>query len=751
MREDENIRTGLKIGCTTQKLLLYPALLLLSVLGTLSPAFTQDSEKTIPELWDDFHASPEDTTQILALAELGYIYLRANPDSALLLSEEAYQRAQNLNYDSGIAAASISLAEAFALRGMQDSALVYYNRGVNLYVQLKNTPGMSRSYNTRGLFHFSTGRLKKSEQDLDKALLIERSRKNPIMIAKVLHNLGRVYAMQNNIKEALTCYLDARNLKDSLVNLDNPLMNDQDRANTLINLGALYQQLNQYKDASLCYQEALDIFADGPPYPRMIILYNLGTLDELQGKLSEGLAKLEESLDIAQELNAVPNQPYMYDAIGTVYRKQERLELAEEYFDIALTMLDTAVENLPLKVAVLNNVGQLLLDKEKYLEARGVGQQALFLADSVASIQGMLDAHKVISEAAIALDDPVMASYHQARYIEWKDTIDREAHNMELLGIQAQKDVELEQARGELNLAREKQRITSRWNTFLVVALATIVGLLVTVLVLYFRSRSLNRSLESAYSALGEQNVKVVSINQKLEIANNKLQQFAFAAGHDLKESLRNITSFTQLASREIPGDSMAKEHLQIATQGGKRMKKMLEDLLNYSKVDVTETENHWIPLTEVVTSVKNLLQDDINSTKGDIHQQVNIRLKADRIAMEQLFFNLLHNGLKYHQEGVPPRVSINCEERPEGLVFLIRDNGIGIDQDYLESIFEPFARLHNRDLSGSGLGLAICKRVVQSYGGRIWVERQEEEKSGSVFAFTIPHASPQLLADSLA
>jgi signal transduction histidine kinase len=116
--------------------------------------------------------------------------------------------------------------------------------------------------------------------------------------------------------------------------------------------------------------------------------------------------------------------------------------------------------------------------------------------------------------------------------------------------------------------------------------------------------------------------------------------------------------------------------------------------------------------------------------------------LKANRNEVEQLFFNLIHNALRYSKPGVPPRIQIKLEKRKDEIVFQVKDNGMGIPEKERSTIFKPFHRLHNRMQSGSGLGLAICQKVVQSYGGEIWHEQVPE--GGSVFCFTMPKAQPK-------
>ncbi|MGH1437572.1 MAG: sensor histidine kinase, partial [Lewinella sp.] len=228
-----------------------------------------------------------------------------------------------------------------------------------------------------------------------------------------------------------------------------------------------------------------------------------------------------------------------------------------------------------------------------------------------------------------------------------------------------------------------------------------------------------------------------------LNIASSKLSQFSFATGHDLKESLRNITSFTQLASIELAENPpQAQVHLQEAATSGKRMRKMLDDLLHYSNLGGNDTVISRFPLDEAISSVKQQLKTEIEEARGDVLLTTPATLKANRTEVEQIFFNLVHNAIRYQSPDREPRITIKLEDREQQLVFIVCDNGMGVPIDHQKNIFKPFFRLHNRSKSGSGLGLSICKTIIESYDGKIWYEAAND--NGSCFCFTLPKSEPK-------
>jgi len=310
--------------------------------------------------------------------------------------------------------------------------------------------------------------------------------------------------------------------------------------------------------------------------------------------------------------------------------------------------------------------------------------------------------------------------------------------------VQVMMNQKLDEEKHQRVLIAQEIEFTRSWNRILIIASVLILILAIALAIALLKVSKINKELTKTNELLEDMNLQLATSNQKLGFANNKLQQFAFATGHDLKESLRNITSFTQLASIQMAEDlPSAQQHLTQAAAGGKRMRKMLDDLLHYTNIGGDDSVVASFQLSEVVGSVKQQLKEEIETTRGDLHQTTPASFKADRMAIEQLFYNLAHNALRYGKAGEPPRVTIKAEKRGGEIVFQVKDNGFGVAKEHQENIFKPFHRLHDRMQSGSGLGLAICKRVVESYDGKIWYETNPD--GGSVFCFTLPAADPKV------
>jgi PAS domain S-box-containing protein len=233
----------------------------------------------------------------------------------------------------------------------------------------------------------------------------------------------------------------------------------------------------------------------------------------------------------------------------------------------------------------------------------------------------------------------------------------------------------------------------------------------------------------------------VQRMNAELRRANADLQQFAYAAAHDLQEPLRNIALYTQLLAFRYESrlDDDGDEILNITRDSATRMQALVQDLLTYTRVIGSDQPPAPVDCNRVFRSVLENLSAAVVESRATITSGALPEIRAHESSIVQVFQNLISNAIKYRGEG-PLRIHVDAERHSDGWLFSVSDNGIGIAPEYQERIFGVFKRLHGREIAGTGIGLAICRRMVEKYGGRIWVESPGEGK-GSTFRFTIPQA----------
>jgi light-regulated signal transduction histidine kinase (bacteriophytochrome) len=226
---------------------------------------------------------------------------------------------------------------------------------------------------------------------------------------------------------------------------------------------------------------------------------------------------------------------------------------------------------------------------------------------------------------------------------------------------------------------------------------------------------------------------------KELAISNAELEQFAYVASHDLQEPLRMVTSFmTQLEKKYSDVvDDRGRQYIHFAVDGGKRMRQIILDLLDFSRVGRTEDDQEEVDFNKLINEILVLYKRQIQELRASIVFENLPTLQTYKTPLRQVFQNLIGNSLKYNKTGRAPIIKISYKETKTLFQFSVIDNGIGIAREYFDKIFIIFQRLHNKDeYSGTGMGLAITKKIIENLGGQIWVE--SIEGSGSTFYFTM-------------
>ena len=245
----------------------------------------------------------------------------------------------------------------------------------------------------------------------------------------------------------------------------------------------------------------------------------------------------------------------------------------------------------------------------------------------------------------------------------------------------------------------------------------------------------LKKSLAESMAGQRKAEEELESCAHALATAEKELQDFLYAAAHDLKQTLRVISVYTELLQRQYAQDKQATEFTSFIVDGVTEMRTLIESLLTFSRMSAPGRRT-TVSLSAVVQWALLNVEASARESGAQITYAELPEVVVDESQMVQVFQNLLSNALKFRREE-PPRISVSSEAEPGAYTISVRDNGVGIESQYRDQIFTPFKRLHGREVPGTGLGLALCKRIIEGHGGRIWVE--SDGRTGSTFKFTLP------------
>ncbi|GAB3030477.1 sensor histidine kinase [Natronobiforma cellulositropha] len=255
------------------------------------------------------------------------------------------------------------------------------------------------------------------------------------------------------------------------------------------------------------------------------------------------------------------------------------------------------------------------------------------------------------------------------------------------------------------------------------------------------RAKTRERELERRNAELEAARADLETAVSELEASNERLEQFAYAASHDLQEPLRMVSSYLGLLERQYGDDldETALEYVAFAVDGAERMREMVDALLEYSRVETRGNAFEPVDLETLLADVRKDLELSIHASEAALTVDDLPHVYGDARQLRQVFQNLLSNAISYSGDA-PPRVRVSAEPEDSMWTVSVSDAGVGIDPEAHERVFGVFERLHTQEEQpGTGIGLALCKRVVERHGGTIWLESIPGE--GTTVSFTLPAA----------
>lgn len=594
------------------------------------------------------------------------------PSEAIDYATQALELSRTLPYDTLKIRAYQFIGEATFRSGEIFRSMEYFEDGLALAEKIDHQKYIAFMENSLGLAYLNKGYYEKALRLFMNSLdYWNANGGKPSRIIPISNNIATVYKKMKQYDQALHIY-------NQVLPIAEETNNAYLGAALNHNIGNLYLDIEEYQQALPFFRKALQIQND-PKYRVATIGFyiNIGRLFTQTGKLDSAFLYYNKGLTLAQEVNSAYHIQEVYRGLGNFYQQSGQYSKAIESYR---TSLKGAVRSQ--KTASIADIRRELSDA---FYANGQSDSAFFY----------------------------LKSHLQLRDTLYNEDLKRQIAEMNAIFSDKERNMEYRELQNQERF-RRIQLIFS-----IVASILLILGL-INLFIRFREKKAANKLLESQKGAIEIQ-------NQRLTQSNSDLRQFAYVASHDLREPVRTIRSYLQLLQKRLGKDltEKGKEYIDFAIDGALRMDRLLRELLLYSRIGRENLPYESIDLNEVIDSVKDNLYQQIEENEAIILVDHLPMIKAQPVRMIQLFQNLISNSIKFR--GVEtPLIRISYSSTNTHHQISVKDNGIGIEEQFQEKVFTIFQRLHTQEeYEGTGIGLALSKRIIEQHGGEIRFESQ--------------------------
>ncbi|MCF8233933.1 MAG: tetratricopeptide repeat protein [Bacteroidales bacterium] len=702
-------------------------------------------------LWQSSYAQTEQTSKRDSLKQqitettgeekvelwlmLAKSYLSTSPQKVIEYGEKAYNYSDKIGYQEGEAKALNRIGSGYYLKGNYDSAMRLYDQSLDAYIQLDKKRGMADAYSNIALIYDGLGNYNKALEFNLKSLEIEEGLGNKWGIAVSLNNIGNVYYYISNFDKALENYQNALNIYLELDDANGV-------AQSYNNIGSVYQVTKDYGNAETYFHSALVFHKKlNNPIEMASCYNNLGNVYVELNDFREALYNYEKSLEISESIDDKWSMANTYMNIGGIYLKQKQYKKAENFFEKAA-------------------------DLAEKINAKGI----------------IANTNQALSELYAEQNRHREAYDHILKYNRLHDSLfNKETRenikNLEM-GYELQKqerEIELLQQQDEI---RQLKLEKSRKNTY--IFLAIILVIIVLIIFIYNRYRNkknTNKLLEQKNEEISRKNDELNDFNKKLESrviertksleeelrerkkidielkkalknaedANYLKNAFLANMSHEIRTPLNGIIGFSSLLETELSlmENKELYEYANGIQKSGERLLHLLNNIIDISRIeandmDITIDSCHVNEIIKNVAELYSFKANDkgikFNTKLNDLPQAV-----ADEVKLTKIISDIIDNAIKYTEKGFI-NVVTEFDEKSKYIRIIVKDTGIGIDQAYLDHIFEAFRQEslgYSRTYQGAGLGLPLAKRLTELMNGKIEVD--SKKGVGTTVMISIP------------
>lgn len=753
-------------------LLIFITLLSLTLEATI--ALNESSTLTSGDsLLSALSTQPEDSFKVLTLNRAAKeLYYNSNYRQAIALCEKSLNIAKTIGYDLGEAEAYFLMARANYKLNKSATALELFSDAQRIFQEKRRIDRLASLYNNVGLIYKSLGRFSNAVQFLSRAYEYYERLEDKMGAARVSNNLGSVYMRLGNHEKTAEAYF--RSLK-----LFEELEDQMGIAGINSNLALLFSEQKNYQRALKHSSFALKIFEElGRKHEHANLLNNIAEIHINLNETKKALRILEKSYNLNSEIDYPQGIASALGNIGIVYAQQGEYTKAYNSHKQALEII-ISLEEMGHAPRVYNNIAHSLTMMGQYDAAIKNLDTALSIADEIGLQDAKLESYQRFYELYERKDDFQTSLSYFKKYSLLKDSLFNQNKTQQLANIE--ESYEIEKRERENELLRQQQATQDEVIKRQTLQVRVLIGGVVTILlfaIYYYRINqqriktnellsqqneeinkkqkellAVNQSLQLSEQQLHEANQELQTVNSRLETTvkirtselqrtNQELDTFLYQSSHALRRPIVHVKGLVQLARIEPDPHEILGLYDKL-DDTATRMDLMLKKLVMASEIYVTEPEVEKIDFEQLIKEVWDSLTDSLKAQSVSLEYSIpeKAEFNADRKLLKIMFLNLLENAIFYNEATKRRKamVTIYIASNPKSLDIKVNDNGIGISEESIASIFDLFS-VGTDKTRGYGLGLYIVKKAVEKLQGVITVSSKRNEFT--TFHITLPKES---------